>query len=209
MRSHRTPRTTAAAMAGTGARMLRGLLSARQMVNDTFDAVEKVFVRGRASSDPDADEDGEFDGDVMENCQPIGLVARPAENATVAVVVGNVGGDGTNPYILGTVDGTRALIIDARGIKTDELDFAILYTSDCVVELRGGKIRIGSVGGSTQELATKADYDALKGYLDGHFHLHSDTGVPLFTSTPVKGTPATPVPDPAPAGVFTTKLEAE
>lgn len=156
--SHRTPRTLFEQLGGTGARRTRGLLSARQMLTDTFESVERVRVMGRASSDPEAEVDGEFDEELAENCQPIGLVARPDENATIAVVVGNVGGDGTNPYILGSVDGTRALIIDARGIATD---VTILYNSTDVLELRDGKIRAGALGGTTEPVPTLTDIQSL------------------------------------------------
>lgn len=40
---------------------------------------------------------------------------------------------------------------------------------------------------------------SLKSWLDAHVHLHSDTGAPLFTSPPVVGTPASPIPDLSPA----------
>jgi hypothetical protein len=180
-------------MAGTKARMLRGLLSARQLVNDSFEAVERVLVRGRASSDQDADEDGEFDEILAENCQPVGLVARPAENADVAAIVGNIGGDGTNPYILGTVDGTRASVIDERGVGTT-LDFVIAYNSTDVLEIRGGKIRALSLSGSAASVALTSDANNLNARIAAlesalntlivlyNTHLHVISGVPPVTA---------------------------
>lgn len=196
--TYRAPRSLNERLAGTSARMVRGLLSARQVLVDTFEAVERVRVRGRASSDPEAEEDGEFDEELAENCQPIGLVARPAEGATIAAVVGNIGGDGTNPYILGTVDGTRALVIDARGIAAD---VTILYNSTDVLEIRDGKIRAGSLGGTTAPVAMLTDVQSLdarvtevQGAVNSHTHLYAPgPGAPAPTATglPQSGATAT------------------
>lgn len=202
MNGYRTPRTSAAGMAGTGARMLRGLLSVRALVADAYEAAERVLVRGRSSADPNAAADGQFDESAAETCQPVGVVARAASNAEVAAVVANVGGDGTNPYVLGTVDGTRALIIDARGIQAD---VTIVYNSTDVIELREGKIRLGSVGGTTAPLPTMDDFQALRSWVLAQFeettgHVHA-TPAGLTTTVTAVGL--------APAVVGTQRVEVE
>lgn len=183
----------------------------RQVVTDTYQSAERVLVRGRTTTDHSAQEDGQFDEVVAETCHPIGVIARPASNATVAAVVLNAGADSTNPYMIGAQDSTRKLVIDARGIASD---VTILYNTTDVVEIRDGKIRAGSLGGATDRLPTWADFNALRDFVRDQFdsvsgHVHVTPAGPTTTIT-TSGTPATAVaPADAPAPAGTQRFEAE
>jgi hypothetical protein len=204
---YRKPLDLAKALGGAKSRAMRALVSVRQLLTDTFAADERVTVLGRTSLDSNAGEDSEEVE--AEHCQPVGLVARPESGATVAVVVANVGADGTNPYLIGAIDSTRQLVIDARQVGA-ALDVTIVYNSTDVVELRDGKIRAGSLGGTTQPVPTQADFNALVSWCSAHRHDQAGAA-PGPTSIPTNTPPLAPVgaPDPAPAGVFSQRFEVE
>lgn len=211
---YRNPKNLAEQLAGTGFRMIRAMISARQLVLDRYEAVERVLVRGRQSRDASAEEDGRFEESFAENCQPVGMVARPPASATVEAVVGHIGGDGANPYILATIDHRRATILDARGVTASDRDLVILYTDDCVVEIRDGKIRAGSLIGTTEQLPTWADFNDLRDFVRGQFdnitgHIHVTPAGPTTTITTSATLPSSLTPADAPVPVGTQKFEAE
>ena len=63
-----------------------------------------------------------------------------------------------------------------------------------------GTIEAGSIGGARQKLATIADLEALKLWIDLHTHSGVTTG---------PGVSAVPLTAPSPSPTGTTKLEAE
>lgn len=214
MSEYRSRSRRQSGLGGRTSRMMRALISVREMVVETWRAHERVVARGRQSRDPNASDDGRFEGDnlVMEHCQPIGIVARPGENATIEAIVANVGADGANPYVVATIDHRRAAILDARGIDTSARDFVVLYNDTDIIEIRDGKIRLGSMEGSTEPLATKKDVDDLRAYVDhqmgttGHTHAGLGTppiaAAPPFNGSPIPGTNA-------PTANGTQRVEAE
>jgi hypothetical protein len=194
--------------------MLRSLISARDMVLDRIGPVERVVVRGRQSRDPTARADGEFEEMPAEQCQPIGLVARPASNATVEAIVAHVGASGTNPYTIAAIDHTRSTILDARGIGADDRGLVILYNDTDVVEIRDGKIRAGSLEGGTERLPTWADFQALRSFVRAQFdsihgHVHVTPSGPTTTIQTADDPASLLTPADAPTPVGTQRFEAE
>lgn len=123
----------------------------------------------------------------------IGFYARPPASSKPEAVVVNVGGANA-PAIVATRDEqTRKAVAD---IAEDEA--AVFNSTGGVFVKADGTIEARSAGGTAVALATKADLDALKVYLDAHAHTGVTTGV---------GTSGPPSPSPAPTG--TTKLRGE
>ncbi|WP_428262894.1 hypothetical protein [Haliangium sp.] len=170
--NYRHTRDLLGELGGRGARRLRSLISRRQLALDESDG-ERVTALGREALD------GSVEEDAMDSFGPVGLVGRPAGDATVEAAVAFVGADGAHPIALGYVDGTRRAVIDAVGLGADE---TVVYNSQAVVKLLAdGTVEIRSLGGTAVPLATKADVERLRDEFLAHLHLapSGPTGTPL------------------------------
>lgn len=138
--------------------------------------------------------------DTAENFENAGFASRPAADDNAEAIVLKVGGESGHPVIVATRNRDSFKILEAgEGIEAGE---TAIYTSSSMVKIRAdGTIELGSIGGSRQALATKADIDALKTWAATHTHLYAPgPGSPVATATGL------PVP---PTAVGTTKVEAE
>lgn len=181
--------------AGKRAREVHGMVSVRELAEHTGQRAEAA---GREALD------GTSEDDEIEIFGQAGIVARPEANAAVESLVLLVGASGDHAAVAAQIDSTRATVIDATGLEPDE---TIVYTSQSVVHIKAdGTVEVRSIGGTAVALATKADVDAIKSWLDLHIH-NTPTG---FSSIPVDGTPLPGgTPDTAPAPTGTTILKAE
>lgn len=133
-------------------RRLRAMLSWRRIDTAESDG-DAVTCLGRE------DETGTVETDKMDMLSPVGLIARPEDNATVQVLTAYIGGAGDHPVAVGTLDHTRRAVISTVGLKADE---TLIYTSALVIKLTAdGTIELCSTGGTPVPLATKADVDAV------------------------------------------------
>ena len=78
----------------------------------------------------------------------------------------------------------------------------------------GGKVKVRQSGGTSVELPTMADLNALREHVDRQFaqtggHTHAVVGLATTTIAAAMPVPATPTTDPAPTPTGTTVLEAE
>ena len=148
----------------------------------------------------------------MNVAQGIGYVARPKDPSLVQVVVVNVSGNADVPIGAGYLDWNRNDVLEAAGIEDDATDLVVIYNSTRAIQiLPDGSILIGAPGGTQKRLLTEDDYATLKAHIDGHIHLTPTFAVPTGapSSIPSTGTafvPVPPVPDPTPAGQFTTHI---
>lgn len=138
--------------AGDLARRVRGALSRRLILNEESNG-DHVTTLGREAYD------GSHEQDEMDQLAPVGIIGRPADNASVESLVAFVGGDGSHPVSVSCVDGTRRAVIDSIGLKADE---TVVYTSKSVVKIKAdGVVEIRSLDGNAKPLAYKLDADAL------------------------------------------------
>ncbi|WP_428264799.1 hypothetical protein [Haliangium sp.] len=195
--NYRHTRDLLGELGGRAARRLRSLISRRQLALDESDG-ERVTALGREALD------GSVEEDEMDSFGPVGLVGRPAGDATVEAAVAFVGADGAHPIALSYVDGTRRAVIDAVGLGADE---TVVYNSQAVVKLLAdGTVEIRSLEGSAQALAfldsvnqrfdaVESQLQTIAAQLNGHGHL-GNLGAP--TSPPIPAGPAVEPPEPPP-----------
>lgn len=170
-------------------RRVRAMLSWRRIDTAESDG-DAVTCLGRE------DEAGAVEADKMDMLSPVGLIARPEDNATVQVLTAYIGGDGDHPVAVGTLDHTRRVIISTVGLDADE---TIIYTSALVIKLtKDGKIEQGTPGGTVEPPALKSDVDRLQARVDSleqnflfHGHATAATGP---VSPPIKVPPSAPDP---------------
>lgn len=113
-----------------------------------------------------------------------GAHAEPAGSSIVLVIF--IEGDRTLPVVTGFAGK------DEEGHEATNLTFSVAT-----------ELKLGS-DSATEGATLGASH---KTWADAHVHLHTDMGVPLFTSPPVTGTPVSPIPDLAPAVSTKVKLE--
>lgn len=157
--------------------------------------------------------DNQREAPPAENYPGIGFVARPPANASAEVIVVNVGGQNQPAIVASRDEATRAKVAD---VVADE---AAAYNTLSRVHVKAdGTIEARTHAGNAVSLATKADLQALRDYVNNQFsatlgHVHVTPAGPTTTITTVAGAPvlvgpAAPTVVPAnPAG--TTKLKGE
>ncbi len=144
-------------------------------------------------TDDDAEGD---DAEPTETFQGIGIYARPATGDKAEAIMLHVGGQAEHPVLAAfrNEDARKRMVEKLGDIDPGEIAF-FSSTGDVRVLLKvDGTIEIGAL--STQQLATKADIDALATWIAGHGHPH-----------PPGSPPTTPPPVPSAAGTQILKGE--
>lgn len=115
----------------------------------------------------------------------IGITARPPEGSKAEAMVINVG-DADHPAIIGTRDeATRAKV--AGALKADE---TMLFNSKAVVHVKADEtVEVRKPGGIAVPLATKADLQALRDYIENTMVITCPAGTSTPGTSDVNGPP--------------------
>ena len=140
----------------------------------------------------------EFGGDTasrpMDQCSPVGLIARAADASRVEVVAVNVASNDKAPVAVATIDWTRQDVIDAATLEADE---AIVYTSSRMIKITAaGEVLAGLLTGAPAALALLSDAQSLNARisaLEANYNAHTHGAVvpmptPSSTSATLEGT---------------------
>lgn len=138
----------------------------------------------------ETEDDAEGEGaEPIETFQGIGIYARPAAADKAEGVMLHVGAQAEHPVLAAfrNEDARRRMIKNLGDIEPGEVAF-FPSPGDVRVLLKvDGTIEIHGVGGA-QQLATKADIDALETWLASHGHPHPAPSPPLTPPPSAAGT---------------------
>lgn len=147
------------------------------------------------------DDEGNEEREEVEMFDGMYFAARPHALDRAEVIVLKVGGESGHPVGVGSrAHDTRKIFDLAEGLSAGE---CAMFNRESMVKIASdGTVKVGSLGGTMQALATKADIDATNAVLASHTHLQAGSCVGAGTPT------ATGLPT-APTAAGTQKLEAE